>query len=90
MLADSGPQDGSDHEWVRVVATFPAGNSMVRQMFWIRVSADPARRASQLRSLPVLQGFADTQIMVVRRRHRFAVHRSVVACFALEHSYFPS
>ena len=68
VLADSGPQDGSDHEWVRVVATFPAGNSMVRQMFWIRVSADPARRASQLRSLPVLQGFADTQIMVVRRR----------------------
>ena len=68
VLADSGPQDGSDHEWVRVVATFPSGNSMVRQMFWIRVSADPARRASQLRSLPVLQGFADTQIMVVRRR----------------------
>ena len=68
VLADSGPQDGSDHEWVRVVATFPAGNSMVRQMFWIRVSADPARRASQLRSLPALQGLADTQIMVVRRR----------------------
>ena len=68
VLADSGPQDGSDHEWVRVVATFPSGNSMVRQMFWIRVSADPARRASQLRSLPVLQAFADTQIMVVRRR----------------------
>jgi signal transduction histidine kinase len=68
VLADSGPQDGSDHEWVRVVATFPAANSMVRQMFWIRVSADPARRASQLRSLPALQGLADTQIMVVRRR----------------------
>ena len=68
VLADSGPQDGSDHEWVRVVATFPSGNSMVRQMFWIRVSADPARRASQLRSLPALQGLADTQIMVVRRR----------------------
>ena len=68
VLADSGPQDGSDHEWVRVVATFPSGTSMVRQMFWIRVSADPARRASQLRSLPALQGLADTQIMVVRRR----------------------
>ena len=68
VLADSGPQDGSDHEWVRVVATFPSGNSMVRQMFWIRVSADPARRASQLRSLPALQGLADTQILVVRRR----------------------
>ena len=68
VLADSGPQDGSDHEWVRVVATFPSGNSMVRQMFWIRVSADPARRASQLRSLPALQVLADTQIMVVRRR----------------------
>ncbi len=68
VLADSGPQDGSDHEWVRVVATFPSGNSMVRQMFWIRVSADPARRASQLRSLPALQGLAETQIMVVRRR----------------------
>ena len=68
VLADSGPQDGSDHEWMRVVATFPSGNSMVRQMFWIRVSADPARRASQLRSLPALQGLADTQIMVVRRR----------------------
>ena len=68
VLADSGPQDGSDHEWVRVVATFPSGNSVVRQMFWIRVSADPARRASQLRSLAALQGLADTQIMVVRRR----------------------
>ena len=68
VLADSGPQDGSDHEWVRVVATFPAGNSVVRQMFWIRVSADPARRASQLRSLAALQGLADTQVMVVRRR----------------------
>ena len=68
VLADSGPQDGSDHEWVRVVATFPSGNSVVRQMFWIRVSADPGRRASQLRSLAALQGLADTQIMVVRRR----------------------
>ncbi len=68
VLADSGPQDGSDHEWVRVVATFPSGNSVVRQMFWIRVSADPARRASQLRSLPALEGLADTQIVVVRRR----------------------
>ena len=68
VLADSGPQDGTDHEWVRVVATFPSGNSVVRQMFWIRVSADPARRASQLRSLPALQGLADTQILVVRRR----------------------
>ena len=68
VLAEAGPQDGSDDEWVRVVATFPSGDAMVRQMFWIRVSADPARRASQLRSLPVLEELADTQIVVVRRR----------------------
>ena len=68
VLADSGPQDGSDHVWVRLVATFTAGGSTVRETLLVPVYADPSRRASLRRSLPMLERMADTQAVVVRRR----------------------
>lgn len=68
VLVDSGPQDGSDHVWLRMVATISAGDTVVRHRVWIPVSSDPTQNAALRRSLPALQRIGDTQAMVVRRR----------------------
>lgn len=59
VLVDSGPQDGSDHVWLRMVATLSVGGNLVRHRVWIPMSSDP---------LPALQRIGDNQAMVVRRR----------------------
>lgn len=69
VLVDSGPQDDSDHVWLRMVATISAGDTVVRHRVWIPVSSDPTQNAALRRSLPALQRIGgDTQAMVVRRR----------------------
>ena len=68
VLADSGPQDGADHVWLRMVATISVGARGVRHQVWIPVTADTAQNAALLRSLPGLERRGDAQAMVVRRR----------------------
>lgn len=68
VLVDSGPRDGSDNGWLRMVATISVGDRLVRHRVWIPVSSDPTRNAALRRSLPVLQRFGDAQAVVVRRR----------------------
>jgi signal transduction histidine kinase len=68
VLADSGPPNGSDHVWLRIVATINVGDTVVRHRVWIPVSSDPAQLAGLRRSLPVLERLGDAQAVVVRRR----------------------
>ena len=68
VLADSGPRDGSDSVWLRMVATVNVGDTVVRQRVWIPVPSDPAQVAALRRSLPTLERLGDTQAVMVRRR----------------------
>ena len=68
VLADSGPQGGSDSVWLRMVATVNVGDAVVRQRVWIPVPSDPAQVAALRRSLPTLERLGDTQAVMVRRR----------------------